>query len=181
MDIRKQIGDRIRRARELRGWTQSELAHHLGKNATTVSNYENGNRAISVTEIPQLAQLLQVPIAFFFEESAEALTEQMIAALAQQRPPDDLLMQELIHLLTVYLESFAEMRTSLSTVFDELDDLKRQIALRPQDKSTTARSRLLTFTVEEASLKTLLEMLIEQQYVRVNESDEDPDTPSFEG
>ena len=174
MDIRKRIGDRMRRAREQRGWTQSELAEQLGKNATTVSNYENGNRAIRVTELPQLAQVLQVPIAYFFEESAVELTEEMLAALAQQRPPDDALMQELVQLLTAYLEAVTEIRSDLSTVFAELDSLKGQVTSGPTGEARSpAPRRLLTFTVEESSLKTLLEMLIEQKYIQINDSDLD--------
>lgn len=37
------IGERIRQARERRGWTQTELAAKVGVGYKTVSNWETGN------------------------------------------------------------------------------------------------------------------------------------------
>lgn len=37
------IGERIRQARERRGWTQTELATKVGVGYKTVSNWETGN------------------------------------------------------------------------------------------------------------------------------------------
>ncbi|MBZ0283502.1 MAG: helix-turn-helix domain-containing protein [Anaerolineae bacterium] len=68
MDIREQIGSKIRQARETQGLTQEELAVRLKKTKAAVSSYETGNRVIRVTELPELAKALGVPITFFFEE-----------------------------------------------------------------------------------------------------------------
>jgi len=177
-DISKHIGERIRRAREQRGWTQGELAQRLGKNATTVSNYENGNRTIRITELPELARVLEVPIAYFFE-SEEQITErlaELVDALQSQRVLDDHLLQEFIDLLTTYLQAVSEMRANLSTVFAELDQLKEQLGTaQPGVATSTVQPRLLTFTVEQTSLKTLLETLIEQKYLRLNDLDSQSD------
>jgi transcriptional regulator with XRE-family HTH domain len=69
MDIGKQIGQRIRAARELRGMTQDELGHFIGKTKTAISGYENGKRAIHLTELPELAKALDVSIGYFFGEN----------------------------------------------------------------------------------------------------------------
>jgi transcriptional regulator with XRE-family HTH domain len=178
-NISKHIGERIRRAREQHGWTQGDLAQRLGKNATTVSNYENGNRTIRVTELPELARVLEVPIAYFFESEgplAERLVE-LVDALQTQRTLDDHLLQELIDLLTAYLQAVSDMRADLSTVFAEIDHLKGQMAAAPGVVTSTVRPRLLTFMVEETSLKTLLETLIEQKYIQLNDLDHDVSEP----
>lgn len=185
-DISKHLGERIRRAREQRGWTQGELAQHLGKNATTVSNYETGTRTIRVTELPELARVLQVPVAYFFETEG-VLNEQLlelVEMLQTQRSLDDPLLQAFIDLLSAYLQAVSDMRADLSTIFMELDSLKGQMATAKSGvAASTLRPRLLTFMVEETSLKTLLETLIEQKYIRLNDLDSDfpkPDPDSDE-
>lgn len=69
MDL-KTLGQRIRQAREVRGWSQEELATLIGKDQTAISEYETGKRKISVTELPHLAQVLHVPVAYFFGQPA---------------------------------------------------------------------------------------------------------------
>jgi repressor LexA len=64
------MGQRIRIARENQGWSQTELAHKLGKNPSTISHYESGQKAIRSTELPKLAQILEVSVSFFFGEFA---------------------------------------------------------------------------------------------------------------
>lgn len=51
------IGDRIRRARQLRRWTQRELAERIGVDRKTVDNWEN-DRAYPRTALGALEQLL---------------------------------------------------------------------------------------------------------------------------
>jgi transcriptional regulator with XRE-family HTH domain len=170
VDISKHIGERIRRARELRGLTQSELAQALGKNPTTVSNYENGNRTIRAIELPELARILDVPITYFFESEGllnERLAE-LIDSLQTQRALDEPLLRELVDLLSAYLQAVSEIQADLATALAEIDRLKDQLAAHPGLETADATPRLLTFTVEETSLKHLVEMLIQQQYIRLD-------------
>src|SRR5258708_10100345 len=67
-ELCKYIGLRIRRARELLGMSQEDLAKRLGKVKNAVSSYETGVRTIKVTELQTLAQALRVPISYFFED-----------------------------------------------------------------------------------------------------------------
>jgi transcriptional regulator with XRE-family HTH domain len=64
----KHIGARIRLARERAGLTQADVANVLNVDRVTVTRYEEGQRAIHVTHLPPLAKLLNVPVAFFFED-----------------------------------------------------------------------------------------------------------------
>ncbi len=70
------IGQRIREARERLGMTRDNLANIIDKSPDMISRYERGNRAVSITELPKLAQALKVPIGYFFgdqEPAADAL------------------------------------------------------------------------------------------------------------
>lgn len=78
----KDFGQRIRDARERLGITQEELAARLKKSQNAISDYENGRRAIRITELPDLANALETPVAYFFgddnpEEEAAALIAQL--------------------------------------------------------------------------------------------------------
>src|SRR5258708_32010509 len=67
-DIKESIGKRIRYSREKLGITQEQLAERLGKTRNTISSYESGTRLLSISELPQLAAALEVPITYFFDE-----------------------------------------------------------------------------------------------------------------
>ncbi len=68
MDIKAIIGERIREAREKLDLTQEQLADRLGKTRNTISSYETGTRILSISELPDLAKALEVPISYFFED-----------------------------------------------------------------------------------------------------------------
>jgi transcriptional regulator with XRE-family HTH domain len=65
-EVRKQIGARIEKARRDLRLTQKELGNRIGKSAKVISTYETGQRAISISELPTLAEALDVPIGYFF-------------------------------------------------------------------------------------------------------------------
>ena len=65
----KQFGARLREAREKRGITQEELVEFLGKKTiAAISQYETGKRGMSAVDLPELAQALEVPITYFFQD-----------------------------------------------------------------------------------------------------------------
>jgi transcriptional regulator with XRE-family HTH domain len=57
-------GERIRAAREAIGMSQQELADLLGVTKAAVSSWENGRFRASAEHYDQLADALQVPLAF---------------------------------------------------------------------------------------------------------------------
>lgn len=63
----KHIGSKIREARENLGITQEELAMRIGKTQNAISGYENGSRGIHISELPDLASALGVPVSYFFD------------------------------------------------------------------------------------------------------------------
>lgn len=62
------LGQRIRQARERKGLSQEEFAARISKDQRAVSEYEHGKRRIAVTDLPTIAQVLDVPILYFFED-----------------------------------------------------------------------------------------------------------------
>jgi len=55
-----EVGRLIREARERLGWSQGELAGHLGRSQTAVSYWEAGRRALGVDDLVQVAGVLGV-------------------------------------------------------------------------------------------------------------------------
>jgi Zn-dependent peptidase ImmA (M78 family)/transcriptional regulator with XRE-family HTH domain len=56
---------RLRLARELKGWTQAELATRLGTSPAALSQFESGAARPSATSTERLGRLLEVPVRFF--------------------------------------------------------------------------------------------------------------------
>jgi repressor LexA len=66
------LGRRIRRAREQLGLSQEELAERVSRDQRAISEYENGKRRLSVTDLPTFARVLDVPLMYFFEDDITA-------------------------------------------------------------------------------------------------------------
>ncbi len=64
-DLYAQIGERIRQAREDRGWTQAQLGEALGYSQATIGNYELGRRHVGLDDLYRIADALSKPYAYF--------------------------------------------------------------------------------------------------------------------
>ena len=67
MDIKHQVGVRIRVFRKQRGLTQEGLAARIDRSVETISNLECGRSLPSFETLVRLAESLDVPIRDFFE------------------------------------------------------------------------------------------------------------------
>lgn len=65
----RKIGKRIQKAREEAGISQGELASRLGLTQAAFSNYELGKRRLYLKTIEQIANVLQKPLNYFFDET----------------------------------------------------------------------------------------------------------------
>ncbi len=63
----KILGSRIRQAREQLGMSQDELAIEVSKDQRAISEYELGKRKLSAADLPIFAQILKVPLLYFYE------------------------------------------------------------------------------------------------------------------
>lgn len=68
MDLKQHVGMQVRAARKKRGLTQERLGEMVGKTAESISNIERGHVLPPLDTLQGLAQHLDVPMGFFFED-----------------------------------------------------------------------------------------------------------------
>lgn len=120
-ELLEQIGERIRDARERSGMTQEELAVLIGKTQKAISGYENGTRAIRITEIPDLARALGVHPGYFFGENKTSSRETLIQVYSQMIPAFQLLAVDLCRQLLLVQPHF----TSIVQGLENFKPIKR--------------------------------------------------------
>jgi transcriptional regulator with XRE-family HTH domain len=62
------VGTRIRTRRLLLGMNQERLAHALGLTFQQVQKYEGGSNRVSASRLAQVAEVLGVPVTYFFSD-----------------------------------------------------------------------------------------------------------------
>jgi transcriptional regulator with XRE-family HTH domain len=67
----RHVGARVRMRRLMLDMTQTELADGLGLTFQQVQKYEKGANRIGASRLQHIAEILQVPISFFFEGTGE--------------------------------------------------------------------------------------------------------------
>ncbi|RTL50064.1 MAG: XRE family transcriptional regulator [Bradyrhizobiaceae bacterium] len=68
-DVRRMVGDNVRRLRLDAELSQAELADRMGVDRAYVSGLEQGQRNPTVVSLWHVAQALKVPMRAFFEEA----------------------------------------------------------------------------------------------------------------
>jgi transcriptional regulator with XRE-family HTH domain len=68
--IDRKVGVRVRMRRLTLDMSQERLAAGLGVTFQQVQKYEKGHNRIGASRLQQLAEILQVPVSFFFEDFA---------------------------------------------------------------------------------------------------------------
>ena len=63
----KHVGARVRMRRMMLSMSQEKLGDALGLTFQQVQKYEKGTNRIGASRLQQISQILQVPVAFFFE------------------------------------------------------------------------------------------------------------------
>ncbi len=81
-EIDVHLGRRLRRRRRLLGLTQQQLAGACGVRFQQIQKYECAANRMSAARLWQLAEVLQVPVSYFYEGLVETQTE--------ARPPESL-------------------------------------------------------------------------------------------
>ena len=72
--VDKHVGERVRMRRMLLGMSQERLGEHLGLTFQQVQKYEKGVNRIGASRLFDLAQVLGVPIQFFYENMPTAIS-----------------------------------------------------------------------------------------------------------
>jgi transcriptional regulator with XRE-family HTH domain len=68
----RHVGARVRMRRLMLDMTQTDLADGLGLTFQQVQKYEKGANRIGASRLQHIADILQVPISFFFDGAVEA-------------------------------------------------------------------------------------------------------------
>src|SRR5262249_22907573 len=84
--IDKHVGSRVRMRRMMLGMSQEKLGDALGLTFQQVQKYEKGTNRIGASRVQQISQILQVPVAFFFEGAPDLQPLQNGANGAEQVP-----------------------------------------------------------------------------------------------
>ena len=79
------VGSRVRLRRTLLGMSQEKLGDALGLTFQQVQKYERGANRVGASRLYDLSRVLDVPVAYFFEEFGEASATQ----LAEGEGPSD--------------------------------------------------------------------------------------------
>ncbi|GHU04397.1 hypothetical protein FACS1894205_2560 [Alphaproteobacteria bacterium] len=96
MDMKRDLGLRIRSFRRIRSLTQEQLAEAIERTPEAVSNIERGQSLPSLETLERMAAFLGIPLSDFFEKTGAPLnsrrTEQEVrlCALAKHLSDDDL-------------------------------------------------------------------------------------------
>src|SRR5258708_21416174 len=83
--IDKHVGSRVRMRRMMLGMSQEKLGDALSLTFQQVQKYEKGTNRIGASRLQQISQILQVPVAFFFE-GAPILSGGTVAEGLQEAP-----------------------------------------------------------------------------------------------
>jgi transcriptional regulator with XRE-family HTH domain len=81
--IDQHVGSAVRRRRTALGMSQSLLAVQLGVTYQQVQKYEKGTNRISASRLSQIARVLEVRVAFFFESAPTKPTSAKFIESAQ--------------------------------------------------------------------------------------------------
>ena len=69
--IDKHVGSRVRMRRMMLSMSQEKLGDALGLTFQQVQKYEKGSNRIGASRLQHIADILQVPISFFFDGAGE--------------------------------------------------------------------------------------------------------------
>ena len=104
------VGGRIRMRRSLLGMSQSSLGEALGLTFQQIQKYERGANRVGSSRLFEISRILDVPVAFFFDEMSSeisAAASQSAASQEVQESPsaadiDPLAKQETLGLVRAY-------------------------------------------------------------------------------
>src|SRR5690606_38472899 len=65
------VGNRVRMRRMLIGMSQEKLGEKLGLTFQQVQKYEKGSNRVSASRLHHMAQILNVPVQYFFDDLPE--------------------------------------------------------------------------------------------------------------
>ena len=83
------VGSRVRFRRMLLGMSQEKLGEKLGLTFQQIQKYEKGINRIGASRLFDLAQVLGVPVQFFYEEAPAGDSSQLMPAGFAEKPAEN--------------------------------------------------------------------------------------------
>ena len=97
------VGSRVRLRRTLLGMSQEKLGEAIGLTFQQVQKYERGANRVGASRLYDLSRVLDVPVAYFFEEMAPSGEGRAAAGEGSDRSePDPMLKRETLELVRAY-------------------------------------------------------------------------------
>jgi len=126
------VGQRVRLRRTLLGMSQERLGQAVGLTFQQVQKYERGVNRISSSRLHKLSQVLDVPIAFFFddlppEHAGTAAPPTALSGLSESPPMDSIEVEAMSRRETIELVR-AYYRISDPIVRRKIGELVKSIA-----------------------------------------------------
>jgi transcriptional regulator with XRE-family HTH domain len=113
------VGKKIRQRRWLVGMTQQKLAESVGIKFQQIQKYETGANRVSASRLWDIADALDVDVAFFFD----GLKQDQGATETQNAPPDMLGDKEALDLVRSYYAIPENQRRRLFELARVLSDV----------------------------------------------------------
>lgn len=105
------IGTHIRQARERIGMSQKDLAQAVGRDQKAISEYESGTRKMYASELAVFANVLNVPVRFFYEGTVDSNDLDETLLFEFHALPSDEHKQDVISILRLLLKSLKRPQT----------------------------------------------------------------------
>ena len=125
--IDKHVGSRVRMRRMMLGMSQEKLGDALGLTFQQVQKYEKGTNRIGASRLQQISQILQVPVAFFFE-GAPVISGEFAPATGMQEAPSPAYVSDFLATSDGLSLTKAFMRIKDAKLRRRIVDLVQQIA-----------------------------------------------------
>lgn len=139
------FSERLKAARDKRGWTQKELAEHAGVSVVTVQNCESGSGVNSKT-IVRIAKALQVSIDYLLldQESDSMVPEPGFSRVAEIQEsegigvgdPADLIVEEALRQLGIDASEFTS---------EQLNVFRNQVRAELKNVTWTLKESMVAF------------------------------------
>ena len=125
--IDKHVGSRVRMRRMMLGMSQEKLGDALGLTFQQVQKYEKGTNRIGASRLQQISQILQVPVAFFFE-GAPVISGEFEPSTGMQEAPSPAYVSDFLATSDGLSLTKAFMRIKDAKLRRRIVDLVQQIA-----------------------------------------------------
>jgi transcriptional regulator with XRE-family HTH domain len=115
------VGSRVRMRRLMLGMSQTDLANGLDLTFQQIQKYEKGTNRVGASRLQQMANLLQVPVAFFFEGGPSVASAKANAKAAPDYVSEFLATSEGLALISGFMKiGSPKLRRSIVELVDQL-------------------------------------------------------------